>query len=234
MLSKLTKNKTLLIILSLLTVFICLIILLIAKTDFNPQSLLDFIASFSVTIEKNPVLAFIAFFLFYTAVCSIPFPFVSIITLAIGYLFGFTLGFIITSFGSALGGLIMFSLSRRFLNKKVVQQAVKKFPKVEPFLQSDDLLVATSIRFIPGMPFFLPSLIFSMTQISAFKFYLSTQLGLLITMAIFINAGATLSSLSTTGANLYSPKLIASMLLIALLPLMLKAINKYRHNNKCT
>ena len=85
-------------------------------------------------------------------------------------------------------------------------------------------------RFIPGLPFFLPSLVMSMTQISAFKFYLSTQLGLLLTVVIYVNAGSSLANLNAVGGSLYSPRLVVSMLLIAILPIGLKILNKYRES----
>jgi len=183
------------------------------KFVINKDQLLYSASSLSSYVEKMPSLSFLIAFLFYIAICSVPFPFISIITLTIGYLFGFVNGLILVSFGSALGALILFLVS----------------PSLEPMLNSSDLFVATSMRLMPGIPFFLPSIALSMTKLSATKFYISTQIGLLLILSVFINAGATLSDINSAGENIFSLKLIISMLLIALFPILLKVIFKYRN-----
>ena len=228
---KIFINKHKIIFIILATVILALIIyLLIPKLSFNKDQLLYSISSFSDFVERTPLLSYLIAFLFYIAICSVPFPFISIITLAIGYLFGFINGLLLVSFGSALGGLILFLISRRYLNKKFIQRMCAHVPNIQPMLDSDDLLIAISIRLIPGMPFFLPSLALSMTKLSAMKFYISTQIGLLIILGIFINAGASLSDITNLGENILSAKLIISMLLLALLPIFLKVILKYKND----
>jgi len=206
--------------------------LLMPKLVINKEQLLHSLSSLSMFVERMPVLSFFIAFLVYIAICSVPFPFISIITLAIGYLFGFLNGLLLVSFGSAIGGLILFLISRRFLSKALIEKLCKRFPKIQPMLKSNDLYVATTMRLIPGMPFFLPSVALSMTKLSITKFYISTQIGLLLVLIIFINAGATLSDINFADENILSPKLVISMLLIALLPLVLKAIFKYRNSKK--
>ena len=228
---KISINKHKIIFIILATIILALIIyLLIPKLTFNKDQLLYSISSLSDFVEKTPLLSYLIAFLFYIAICSVPFPFISIITLAIGYLFGFINGLLLVSFGSALGGLILFLISRRYLNKKFIQRMCAHFPNIQPMLDSNDLLIAISIRLIPGMPFFLPSLALSMTKLSAMKFYISTQIGLLIILGIFINAGASLSDITNLGENILSAKLIISMLLLALLPIFLKVILKYKND----
>ena len=210
---------------------ICLVALyLLPHLDSVTEILLSYISDFSGFVAQAPLTSFVLVFLFYILLCAVPFPFVSVVTLAVGYLFGFAYGIILVSFGSAIGGLIMFLLARRFLNAAMGARLLARFPSIKPILQADDIWVATSIRFIPGLPFFLPSLVMSMTQISAFKFYLSTQLGLLLTVVIYVNAGSSLANLNAVGGSLYSPRLVVSMLLIAILPIGLKILNKYRES----
>ena len=202
------------------------------KFVINKDQLLYSASSLSSYVEKMPSLSFLIAFLFYIAICSVPFPFISIITLTIGYLFGFVNGLILVSFGSALGALILFLVSRRFLSNQLVEKLCTRFPSLEPMLNSSDLFVAISMRLMPGIPFFLPSIALSMTKLSATKFYISTQIGLLLILSVFINAGATLSDINSAGENIFSLKLVFSMLLIALLPLLLKVIIKYKNTKE--
>ena len=210
-----------------IALFAIVLFFLIPKLPLNLN--IESLARFNHVIDARPVFSFFVFLLFYTAICSVPFPLISIFTLGAGYFFGFAYGLLLTSFGSAIGGLILFLFARRFISTKLITLLVKRFPKVKPILQSDDIYIATGIRFIPGLPFFLPSLVFSITSISAIKFYISTQLGLLVTMAIYINAGAALSELDNNINNLFSFKLVASMVFIAVLPMLYKAFEIVRN-----
>ena len=223
------KHKIVFIILAIVSLTL-VIYLLMPKLTFGKEQLLYSVSSLSGFVERMPLLSYLIAFLFYIAICSVPFPFISIITLAVGYLFGFINGLLLVSFGSALGGLILFSISRRFLKKELVQRICMRFPKIQPMLNSNDLFVAISMRLIPGMPFFLPSIALSMTKLSAIKFYISTQAGLLIILGVFINAGATLSDINNAGGNILSAKLIISLLLLSLLPILLKTILKYKNS----
>jgi len=213
----------------LIALFALVLLLLITIPNLPLNVSFESLAHFNHFIDAKPVFSFFVFLLFYTAICSVPFPLISIFTLGAGYFFGFTYGLLLTSFGSAIGGLILFLFARRFISTKLITQLVKRFPKVKPILQSDDIYIATGIRFIPGLPFFLPSLVFSITSISAIKFYISTQLGLLVTMAVYINAGAALSELDNNINNLFSFKLVASMVFIAVLPMLYKAFEIVRN-----
>ncbi len=172
-------------------------------------------------------LAWVVTLLIYTLVCSIPFPFVSAVTILIGYLFGLTHGLLITSLGSAIGASILFLLARFFLvgrtGATIIESLINRFPSVATLTKSQNIWMATSVRFIPGLPFFIPSLIFSATKLSVTKFFLATQLGLFVTLAVYVNAGRLLAEIDSA-ARLFSPSLIASMLIVALLPLMYRLI----------
>ncbi len=176
-------------------------------------------------LEQMPVVGFVAFFLLYVIVCAVPFPFVSFVTVLMGYLFGLTYGLLMTSFGSAIGGSVLFLTSRYWLSQARVEPVLERFPAMIPALKTDDFWVATGIRFIPGLPFFIPSIVLSLTQIPSWKFYLSTQLGLLLTLAVYVNAGASLAEFRSVD-GLFPPRLIVSMLLLAGLPVVFRLIQK--------
>lgn len=165
--------------------------------------------------------------LIYTLICSVPFPFVSLVTIFIGYLFGLIQGLFVTSLGSAIGATLLFLFARRFLvgatGAALIKALIDRFPSLVALTKSQNFWVATSVRFIPGLPFFIPSLIFSATKLSTVRFFLSTQLGLFVTLTIYVNAGSRLAEVTSVG-QLFSPSLIASMVAVALMPLLYRLL----------
>lgn len=199
--------------------------------DLSLNTVKDLANVLSGSVAGAPVQTFVLSFLLYLLVCSIPFPFMSVVTILMGYLFGPLYGLLAASFASAIGGCVLFWLSKRFLKKEWVDSFINRFPALESARQSQDFWIATSIRMIPGMPFFLPSIILSLTNISLIRFYFSTQLGLLLTLAIYINAGSSLATIKSLN-DIFSPPVIASMALIALLPLTMKLVHKTKQRRQ--
>lgn len=183
----------------------------------------------SIWVAQAPILSFLVCLLCYTMVCSIPFPLISVLTILMGYLFGLEYGLLIASFGSALGGSLLFLVSKRIMNEHRIKVLVARFPALAPATKSQSFAAAVSIRFIPGLPFFAPSLLLSVTRISLLKFYCATQLGLLLTVAVYVNAGSSIAGLSFSQGSvegLFSPRLIASMLMLVCMPMLLKIIQR--------
>jgi len=202
---------------------------LLLELDLSLRAVQDLAQQASQLVAQAPLVSFLVACLVYITVCSVPFPLVSVVTILLGYLFGFAGGLFITSFGSAIGGLLLFLLARRFISRAAVQRLVTRFPPLEPATESQDFWFAAGVRFIPGLPFFIPSLVFSLTRISALKFYFSTQLGLLLTMGVYVNAGDSLANL-TSVSDVFSVRLIVSMLLLAALPIVFRVCQHYRRS----
>jgi len=223
----LTKHRRQLSWAILLLLLMCSVYISMPQFNISVNSVRMMADMVSATVADAPMQSFFVGFFVYLLVCSIPFPFVSIITILMGYLFGPVYGMLATSFASALGGCVLFLASKRFLRTEWIDSSIARFPALEVARQSQDFWVATSIRLFPGMPFFLPSIILSVTQISLFRFYLSTQLGLVLTLAIYINAGNSLAAIESLN-DIFSPQLIIALALIALLPLLSKLVPMMR------
>ncbi len=172
--------------------------------------------------EENRLKGALMFMAFYFLVCALPTPFVSVPTMIAGYLFGNIQGLLIVSFMSALGGTCLFLstryLARDWLQEKAQQHLAKKFPALQQATETDSFMVGLSIRLIPGMPFSIPAIALGVSKISTWKFYLSTQLGLLAILFVYVNAGRSLAQINSVH-DIFSLQLVASMLLVAIVPL---------------
>ena len=174
--------------------------------------------------EQNRLESMFIFILVYYTACVIPFPFVSVLTMLAGFLFGILPALLITSFVSTLGTSTLFLATRHMFSDWANERLVKRFPKLQYGAKSNDFWAAFSLRLVPGMPFAVPSMALALTKLSLVKFYGSTQLGLFLTIFVFVNAGNSLSSINSV-SDVFSAKLIFSMLLIGILPLLVKTIS---------
>lgn len=176
-------------------------------------------------VEANPLRGVLFFAAFYFLISALPTPLISAFTMLAGYFFGNTVGLLITSFMSALGGTVLF-LVVRYVFRDWVQTWIGKAPKVvQHAAGADHFGAALSLRFIPGLPFPVPAFVLALSRLSVWKFYVSTQLGLLIPLGVYVNAGRSLSQVESV-QDVLSPELILSLLLLAIVPWVLAVIQK--------
>lgn len=176
-------------------------------------------------INENPFRGVLIFIGIYFVLCALPMPFVSVPTMMAGYLFGHFYGLLIVSFVSALGGTCLFMVTRYLCRDWAQQIFSKRLTRLQTLTNTHQLSVALSVRFIPGMPFFIPAIAFGLSQLSVFKFYLSTQMGLLAILFVYVNAGQSLSEIQSI-QDLFTFDLIVSMLLLTILPIAFDMISK--------
>ena len=176
-------------------------------------------------VENNRLEGILIFMAFYFAICSLPMPFVSVPTMIAGFLFGNIDGLLIVSFMSALGGTCLFLITRYLCSDWIQKKFADKFTSLQKATNTDSFMVALSMRLVPGMPFSFPAILLGLSRISTLKFYASTQLGLLIILFVYVNAGRSLSEINSV-QDIFSPQLVLSMLLLAVVPLTFGFISK--------
>jgi len=210
------KNKIALTLLLLALVFGFFVV------QYAPQSMMAVKTNAFVILnflKDNPVIGTTLFIVFYFFINAIPMPLISLPTILAGYLFGTLNALIIVSFTSALGASCLFLISRYLLKDWVKGLLAKHSPMLDRISDDNNFWNAMSLRLLPGMPFCIPSIALSVTNISLRKFYLSTQLGLLFILFIFVNTGNHLMYVNSIN-DVLNIELIIAMLLLALSPFL--------------
>jgi len=190
--------------------------------QYAPQSMMAVKTNAFVILnflKDNPVIGTTLFIVFYFFINAIPMPLISLPTILAGYLFGTLNALIIVSFASALGASCLFLMSRYLLKDWVKGLLAKHSPMLDRISDDNNFWNAMSLRLLPGMPFCIPSIALSVTNISLRKFYLSTQLGLLFILFIFVNTGNHLMYVNSIN-DVLNIELIIAMLLLALSPFL--------------
>ena len=178
---------------------------------------------------EQPALTLGIYFAVYVIATAASFPGAVILTLAAGALFGFWLGLLVVSFASSLGALLAFLVARYLLRDTVQRRFGRTLSPINEGMQRDGVFYLLTLRLVPVFPFWLINLVMGLTPISASRYYLTSQVGMLPGTAVFILAGTQLASIESVG-DVLSPGLLASLVLLGLFPLVAKVVvNALKH-----
>lgn len=171
----------------------------------------------------QPVKTALTFFGVYVLAAALSFPGASILTLAAGAMFGWAMGLLLVSFASSLGALLAFSVSRYLLRDVIEKRFGKLLQPINEGLAKDGTFYLLTLRLVPLFPFWLINLLMGLTKLGARRFYIVSQIGMLVGTAVYVNAGTQLAAIDTA-ADVLSPGLIASLVLLGVFPLMAKVM----------
>ncbi len=197
--------------------------------DFNKILTFDTIKAtyqdIQILINKNYILYYSAFFILYIVVTAFALPISLIKTLLAGALFGFWPGLILVSFASSIGSTFCFLFSRYALRAYIQKRFSNYLEKINKGIETDGWLYLLFLRLSPIFPFFIINLVFGLTKMKTLEFYVVSQIGMFIATAIFVNAGVQISNLNSL-EEILSFKIVASLTVIGLFPLLVKYIYK--------
>ena len=197
--------------------------------DFNKILSFDTIKAtyqdIQILINKSYILYYSAFFILYIVVTAFALPISLIKTLLAGALFGFWPGLILVSFASSIGSTFCFLFSRYALRAYIQKRFSNYLEKINKGIETDGWLYLLFLRLSPIFPFFIINLVFGLTKMKTLEFYVVSQIGMFIATAIFVNAGVQISNLNSL-EEILSFKIVASLTVIGLFPLLVKYIYK--------
>ena len=173
--------------------------------------------------DARPLAALALFFLVYIAVTALSLPGATIMTLAIGAVFGFWVGLVLVSFASSIGATLAFLLARYLLREPVQKRYGERLKSINAGIAKDGAFYLFSLRLVPLFPFFMINLLMGLTPIRTWTFYWVSQTGMLAGTLVYVNAGTRLGSLESA-SQILSPALLGSFLLLGLFPLLAKRL----------
>ncbi|MGR6839656.1 TVP38/TMEM64 family protein [Aliivibrio wodanis] len=221
-------NKKLIVLMALLVSFA------IVYFNFGHLLTLEQIKGFHQTlqsdIQENLFFYSAAYFIAYVVVTALSIPGAAVVTLLGAALFGFWWSLLLVSFASTIGATIAFLSSRYLLREWVDSKFKDKLVPINQGVEKDGAFYLLTLRLIPIFPFFLINLLMGLTKISAGRFYLFSQLGMLPGTMVYLNAGTQLSEI-TSLSGLVSPQILGSLALLGLFPIIIKfVINTIQKN----
>lgn len=172
---------------------------------------------------ENPLMVLSVFFAGYVAVTAASLPGAALMTLAAGALFGLVTGTILVSFASTLGATLAFLSSRFLLRDWVEARFGERLKAINAGLERDGAFYLFTLRMIPYVPFFAVNLVMGLTRVRTFTFMWVSQIGMLLGTVAYVFFGTQLAEIGDL-SDLLSPALLASFLLLAIVPWIAKAI----------
>lgn len=172
-------------------------------------------------VGANAFLSIGGFFALYVLITALSIPGAAVMTLAAGAVFGLVTGTILVSFASSLGATLAFLLSRFLLRDYVEQKFKSASDRINRGIAAEGAYYLFTLRLVPLFPFFVVNLVMGVTRIKPLTFYWVSQLGMLAGTVVYVNAGTQLGQLEET-ADILSPGLIGSFILLGVFPLLAK------------
>jgi pyruvate/2-oxoglutarate dehydrogenase complex dihydrolipoamide dehydrogenase (E3) component/uncharacterized membrane protein YdjX (TVP38/TMEM64 family) len=173
-------------------------------------------------VQAQPLGMAFLFFAVYVAATALSIPGAVILTLAAGAMFGLGWGLLLVSFASSLGALLAFLAARYLLRDLIQTRFGQALAPINDGVKKDGTFYLLTLRLVPVFPFWLINLLMGLTPMSAARFYVVSQLGMLAGTAVYVNAGTQLIAIRSAG-DIRSPALLGSFILLGLFPLLAKA-----------
>jgi pyruvate/2-oxoglutarate dehydrogenase complex dihydrolipoamide dehydrogenase (E3) component/uncharacterized membrane protein YdjX (TVP38/TMEM64 family) len=175
----------------------------------------------SLAYQNQPLLTLGLFFVSYVAATALSIPGALVLTLAAGALFGLWVGLLVVSFASSLGALLAFLSARYLLRDPIQSRFGKSLAPINEGVRKDGVVYLLTLRLVPVFPFWLINLLMGLTPMKASRFYATSQIGMLAGTAVYVNAGTQLAAIQSP-ADILSPALLGSFVLLGIFPLMAK------------
>ena len=179
------------------------------------------------TIDHYAAALAIAFFA-YVVVTGLSLPGAAVMTLVLGWLFGFLPAVILVSFASTTGATLAFLLSRYLFRDAIQARFGERLEAFNRALAREGAFYLFTLRLIVAIPFFVINLVMGLTQIGAWTFWWVSQLGMLPGTAVYVWAGSsvpTLAEMEQRGiGSILTPGLIGAFAALGLFPLIVKKI----------
>lgn len=184
--------------------------------------------------SSSPVLVFGIALVVYVAVTGLSLPGAALLSLVIGWYFGFWRGLVLVSFASTMGATVAFLLSRYFFRDVVASRFGERLKAFDAALQREGGFYLFTLRLIPAVPFFVINAVMGLTKIRTWTFWWVSQLGMLPGTAVYIYAGSSVPDLQTLSEKgvqaVFTPtqltQITAAFALLGLFPLAVKWLLK--------
>ena len=107
------------------------------------------------------------------------------------------------------------------MRKWVLERFGKYLVPINEGFEREGLFYLFALRMVPIFPFFAVNLLMGLTTIKARSFYIISQLGMLLSTVVYVNAGAQLSMINSL-SGIISPPVIISLAILGVSPIIAK------------
>jgi uncharacterized membrane protein YdjX (TVP38/TMEM64 family) len=191
--------------------------------EFSFSSLRNHHDDFLQLIEAHPVAAIVLTFLLHTLLAALALPGASLLMLAAGSGFGAALGTLLCLSGCTAGATLAMLASRHWLEPAVRRRHGAYLEGFDARMAANGNAYLFSLRLLPVLPFAVVNVAAGLSRMKTWTFVWISLLGMAASTFVYVNAGTELGHMREL-ADIYSPRTLASLAALALLPWLLKPI----------
>ncbi len=151
--------------------------------------------------DDSPVLVYGAAFVVYVTVTGLSLPGAALLTLVVGWYFGFLRGVVLVSFASTTGATMAFLLSRYFFRDAIQGRFGDRLQTFNDSLAREGAFYLFTLRLIPAVPFFVINAVMGLTKLPTWTYWWVSQLGMLPGTCVYVYAGSRVPDLQTLAAE---------------------------------
>jgi uncharacterized membrane protein YdjX (TVP38/TMEM64 family) len=222
-LSTLLKDRRLWLVLAALALF-----LVIRQTGLAGYLSLDTLRThreaLSGWVSAHIVLAGLAYVAAYVVAVAFSFPGAVVLTLSGGFLFGATLGTVLTVTGATIGATLIFLFAKTLFGERALDRFGAPAAKLAEGIRRNAVSYLLVLRLVPLFPFFLVNLVPAFVGVPIVTYVVTTFFGIIPGTAVFSLAGAGLGSVldqggAITPGSILTPQIVAGLFGLAALSL---------------
>jgi uncharacterized membrane protein YdjX (TVP38/TMEM64 family) len=175
-------------------------------------------------VAGNVVLAALAYVAAYVVAVAFSMPGAVFLTLSGGFLFGATLGTLLTVVGATIGATLIFLFAKTLFGANALDRFGAPAAKLAEGIRKNAASYLLVLRLVPLFPFFLVNLVPAFVGVPLLTYVLTTFFGIIPGTAVFSLAGAGLGSVldqggAITPGSILTPQIIGGLLGLAALSL---------------
>lgn len=182
-------------------------------------------------VEGNMLLAALAYVAVYVLAVSFSMPGAVFLTLSGGFLFGATLGTLLTVTGATIGATIIFLFAKTLFGENALERFGAPAAKLADGIRRNAASYLLVLRLVPLFPFFLVNLVPAFVGVPLATYVATTFFGIIPGTAVFSLAGSGLGTVldqggAITPSSILTPQIVAGLVGLAALSLAAIPIKK--------
>jgi uncharacterized membrane protein YdjX (TVP38/TMEM64 family) len=169
-------------------------------------------------VARHYVLSVLLYMLLYI-LTALALPGALVLTVAGGVLFHTVPGAIYSSTGAIMGGVFAFVMARYIMGNWLQTRYAAQLRQFNAELEQHGHLYVMTARLIPIFPFLVVSYVCGLTRLKLTTFTWATAAGIFPACLVYTFAGSQIGSIASLN-DLFTPRLLVSLLLLGSLPLL--------------
>lgn len=188
-------------------------------------------------VEDHYLRAVAAFVAVYVLIAAFSLPGATLTTLTGGFLFGLFPGVFFNIAGATLGAMGIFLAARMGYGERLaarIDSSEGRVHRLKQGIDENQWSVLFLMRLVPVVPFFVANVVAALLNVSLWRFFVSTALGIVPGAIVYTSVGAGLGEVFEAGERpdlgvIFAPHILWPLIglsLLAALPILLKLFRR--------